>query len=438
MTLDYSSTLDDGELFVDGTPVSAANPIPVSVSGIVADVDLDIEASDLGAGAAAAACGNGVMQHLDDGTGKRIAALGDASGHQQVDVLTAPAIRALTNADVVTAEVSKDAVMGTTADGPSTDTEDTTVRTGISLWKGVKNYLKTLAGAQYTEDVAAATDPVGPVNILVRQDTLAADSVNADGDNIAQRGTNKGQAHVYCDGAVALASGTAQIGSLVTPVVAAETVVAGAASTLGKIGTVAAAAILFVRCPCAAAAPATARIDWRISANKSHTITFYRARSVLNAPTLVLTSVLNGHTVVINGLTFTAHTDTTVEATGQFSIAGDDAADAAELVKCINTRFAALGLSAAVTSGSTITLTATTATVAQCVAGQGTIVCAQNLPLTLASDGAAISGCGDNSTTAGRIWPQYIDGYPQAYVGIQNNDGAAAMTVVVGATLLPV
>ena len=74
--------------------------------------------------------------------------------------------------------------------------------------------------------------------------------------------------------------------------------------------------------------------------------------------------------------------------------------------------------------------------------GTSTLNCAQPrllvLPLALASDGAALSGCGDNSTTAGRIWPQYIDGYPHAYLGIKNDDGAAAMTVVVGATLLPV
>ena len=123
----------------------AAGKLQIDMAGV--DVTLDIDGADVGAGAAAANCGNGVTQHLDNGAGKRVAALGDASGHQQVDVLTAPAVRALTNADVVTAEVSKDAVMGTTADGPSTDAEDTTVRTGISLFKGIKNYLKTLAAA---------------------------------------------------------------------------------------------------------------------------------------------------------------------------------------------------------------------------------------------------------------------------------------------------
>lgn len=50
-------------------------------------------------------------------------------------------------------------------------------------------------GTQYTEDVAAAADPVGTVPILVRKDTPAT-TVSADGDNIAQRGTNYGAAYV--------------------------------------------------------------------------------------------------------------------------------------------------------------------------------------------------------------------------------------------------
>lgn len=50
-------------------------------------------------------------------------------------------------------------------------------------------------GTQYTEDAAAAADPVGNVNILVRKDTPAA-TVSADGDNIAQRGSDYGAAYV--------------------------------------------------------------------------------------------------------------------------------------------------------------------------------------------------------------------------------------------------
>ena len=47
----------------------------------------------------------------------------------------------------------------------------------------------------YTEDAAAPSDPVGSAVILVRRDTLSATEVSADGDNVAQKGTSKGQAH---------------------------------------------------------------------------------------------------------------------------------------------------------------------------------------------------------------------------------------------------
>lgn len=50
-------------------------------------------------------------------------------------------------------------------------------------------------GAQYTEDAAAASDPTGTVPILVRADTPSA-VASADGDNVAQRGTNYGAAYV--------------------------------------------------------------------------------------------------------------------------------------------------------------------------------------------------------------------------------------------------
>jgi len=50
-------------------------------------------------------------------------------------------------------------------------------------------------GTQYTEDAAAAADPVGTIPILVRKDTPST-TVTTDGDNIAQRGTNYGAAYV--------------------------------------------------------------------------------------------------------------------------------------------------------------------------------------------------------------------------------------------------
>jgi hypothetical protein len=50
-------------------------------------------------------------------------------------------------------------------------------------------------GAQYTEDAAAAADPIGNAVILIRADTPGA-VVTTNGDNVAQRGTNYGAAYV--------------------------------------------------------------------------------------------------------------------------------------------------------------------------------------------------------------------------------------------------
>ena len=52
--------------------------------------------------------------------------------------------------------------------------------------------------------------------------------------------------------------------------------------------------------------------------------------------TLTLATVLNTEAVTINGLVFTAHTDTTTVADREFAIDGNDTADAVELCVCIN------------------------------------------------------------------------------------------------------
>src|SRR4051794_27315258 len=49
------------------------------------------------------------------------------------------------------------------------------------------DYVSAGAGTQYTEDAAAAGDPIGSAVILVRKDTPST-TVSTDGDNIAQRG----------------------------------------------------------------------------------------------------------------------------------------------------------------------------------------------------------------------------------------------------------
>lgn len=58
-------------------------------------------------------------------------------------------------------------------------------------------------GTQYTEDAAAAGNPVGTALMLVREDARAGSLVSADGDNVAARGNNKGELYVIDTDALA-------------------------------------------------------------------------------------------------------------------------------------------------------------------------------------------------------------------------------------------
>lgn len=51
-------------------------------------------------------------------------------------------------------------------------------------------------GTEYTEDAAAATNPVGGAQILVRRDTLSASEVSNDGDNVAAKAASTGAQYV--------------------------------------------------------------------------------------------------------------------------------------------------------------------------------------------------------------------------------------------------
>lgn len=86
---------------------------------------------------------------------------------------------------------------------PGTVAEDKLGIARITTNRAVHVNLRDAAGAevavgggtQYTEDAAAAADPVGTALNLVRKDTLAA-VTDTDGDNLAARGTNKGELYV--------------------------------------------------------------------------------------------------------------------------------------------------------------------------------------------------------------------------------------------------
>src|SRR3990167_2491169 len=57
------------------------------------------------------------------------------------------------------------------------------------------DYVSAGAGTEYTEDAAAAADPVGNALIMVRDDALSGQTTT-DGDNVAARGTDKGELYV--------------------------------------------------------------------------------------------------------------------------------------------------------------------------------------------------------------------------------------------------
>lgn len=83
------------------------------------------------------------------------------------------------------------------------------------------------------------------------------------------------------------------------------------------------------------------------------------ANTKVTVATLTLATVLAGQAVTINGVTFTAHANTTTAASRQFAIDGDDTADAAALAGLINdATYGVDGVTATAAAG-VITLTAT-------------------------------------------------------------------------------
>ena len=97
------------------------------------------------------------------------------------------------------------------------------------------------------------------------------------------------------------------------------------------------------------------------------------ANALVTSLKLTLATVLNTHTIIINGLTFTAHTDTTTVANREFSIAGTDAQDGDELCICLNDAtygIAALGLTATNNAG-VVTIVSTVPGAVLVTAAQG-------------------------------------------------------------------
>jgi hypothetical protein len=79
------------------------------------------------------------------------------------------------------------------------------------------DYVSVGGGTQYTEDAAAASDPVGNAIIVVRDDSRGGSLTTANGDNVALRGTNYGELYVkHTDSIAATQSGTWNVGTVAT------------------------------------------------------------------------------------------------------------------------------------------------------------------------------------------------------------------------------
>jgi hypothetical protein len=102
----------------------------------------------------------------------------------------------------------------------------------VAIVDGTGNQITSFGGGtQYTEDTAAAADPIGTAVNLIRQDTPAT-VTNANGDNIAQRGTNYGAAYVQI--VTSTGAFVNSFGSPATPLFKGST---ATFRTLGRAGT---------------------------------------------------------------------------------------------------------------------------------------------------------------------------------------------------------
>jgi len=107
---------------------------------------------------------------------------------------------------------------------------------------------------------------------------------------------------------------------------------------------------------------------------------------------ITLATVLAGHTITIGGVTFTAHATVTTPASREFSISGDDTADAVALIGLINnTTYGVTGVTAISALGVVSLSRATAGTVNTIVAVGGTMTMVYQVVMSTAA-GAVLDG----------------------------------------------
>ena len=123
----------------------------------------------------------------------------DTSGELQVDVLTMPTTTVqATNLDIRDIDAASDdiTIHGDVGIVDQLDLSSSNPLT-VAIVDGSGDQITSFGGGtQYTEDAAAAANPVGTALNLIRDDNLSGSLTTADGDNVAARGNNKGELYV--------------------------------------------------------------------------------------------------------------------------------------------------------------------------------------------------------------------------------------------------
>jgi len=203
------SSVTDGDLGVVGitetrrlkTSATIDAALPAGTNNIG---DVDVLSSALPTGAATSAKQDTIIGHVDgieallttiDADTSTLA--GAVSGTEmQVDVITMPTVTVqATNLDIRDIDKASDDILvyaNTAKDGSGTSyvplvDADGHIQVDVLSGGG--------GGTQYTEDAAAAGNPVGTALNLIRADALAG-VTSDDGDNVAARGTDKGELYV--------------------------------------------------------------------------------------------------------------------------------------------------------------------------------------------------------------------------------------------------
>ncbi len=83
----------------------------------------------------------------------------------------------------------------------------------VTLYDSAGAELSVGGGTQYTEDAAAAANPVGNALIVIREDGRGGGLVTADGDNVALRGNNFGELYVKHTDSIAVTYATTGAGT---------------------------------------------------------------------------------------------------------------------------------------------------------------------------------------------------------------------------------